>query len=307
MEFYTNWLVGLDLTETDNYVIQNMVQLCKRFKPAKVTFLHVANPPDLPREVLAEIPDLHEPEILFFEKRISQLVSEYGLEADHEIIVREGHPLTTILEILDTGEHDLIVVGKKGREGNVERKIARKAGISALFIPEKVIDMRHILVPVDFSEHAKLALDVAAGMAESVDDVSCLHVYRDASKYISQVVETLDDVQNLIAQRNLLDQKLAAYANHKLQETLNQYPDFQPKVYLEGINKTFDIGEFICKWAGEHPADMIIMGARGKTAAAAALIGAVSEQVYAGIDERMLLIIKKPGENVGLIRALLGK
>ncbi|MEJ2006293.1 MAG: universal stress protein [Cyclobacteriaceae bacterium] len=307
MEFYNNWLVGLDMTETDSFIMQNIASLGNLHKPEKITILHVVDPPDLPKEVIMEIPDLHLPELLHFENRIREMVSEYDLEGDIEIVVREGHPLTVILETLDSGNHDLIVIGKKGKEGSVERKIARKAGISALFIPEKQIDLKHILVPVDFSEHSKLALDVAAGIASKVEDVSCLHVYRDSSKYISQVVETLDDVQNLIDQRNILDQKLAAYAEHKLNQTMSEYPHFKPHVYLEGINKTFDIGDFICEWAAKHPADMVIIGARGKTSAAAALLGAVSEQVFLGLSDRLMLMVKKPGENVSLIKALLRK
>ncbi|MCA6074739.1 universal stress protein [Fulvivirga sedimenti] len=304
MNFYKNWLIALDMSDTDQYIFSNLVKLEKELKPERLTFLHVVHPADLPREVLSDIPDLNEPELRFYENRIQQYINESGITTPYDIEVREGHALTVILQLTQDLENDLVVVGKKGNEGLVERKIARKSGISILFVPEKEMEFQHVLVPVDFSEHSLQAMHVAESLHKHT---SCLTVYRDSSKYINQVAETVDEVEEILVKRNLLDQKLATYTEHKLKEFVEPFRAINPDCFIEGINKSTDIGQSILKWASNHPADMIIIGARGKTAAAAALLGSVSERVYSGLTDRYLLVVKKPGENVGLIKALLGK
>ena len=307
MEFYKNWLVGLDMTETDIYLIKNILRLSRKLKPASLTFLHIASPPDLPREVLNEIPDLHAPQHKYFENRIATMLSDAGFKDNYQIIIEEGHALTTLLRYSKEDKFDLLVVGKKGKEGQVERRIARKAACPVLFIPEKIMDLNEILVPVDFSEHSQIALDVAESLIGKVDHVNCLHIYRDSSKYISQVVETLDDVHEMLAKRTVLDQKLEAYARHKLEEFLVPYRNLQPFSHIHGINKSIDIGQAIVMWAETHPSDMVILGSRGISSAAAALLGSVSDKVFSELSDFYLLVIRKPGENVSLIQALLGK
>ena len=307
MDQFRNWLVCLDMTETDNYVVRNVARLVQIFQPESITFLHIVEPTELPREVMQEIPDLHAPELKYYQDRIEALINEFRPDTDTQVNVAEGHVLTSILRKADEGNFDLVVVGKKGNEGLVERKIARKSGISVLFIPENERELKDILVPVDFSEYSRLALQAAEQLSPGVEGVSCLHIYRDSSKYISQVVETVDDVHEMLSKRSVIDEKLAAYAKHKLAEFLEEFKSLDPEFHIVGINKSLNIGEYICQWTESHHADMLIIGARGKSAAAAALLGAVSETIYSNLTDRYLLVIKQPGENVGLIRALLGK
>ncbi len=314
MEFSKVWVVGLDMSETDGFIFKNVAELARRFKPEVIHFAHVAPEPDIPGEVLQDIPDLQIPELTHYRSKIQKHIEEdLGSGHNVEIHIREGNPLTELLRVCTQVKCDLLVVGEKGSKspGVVARKIVRKSPCSILLIPELFNkSITSVLVPTDFSDYSTMALQMGETVAEKYNDciIHALHVYKDASKYLSQVFETVHEIDEILLRRKTIDEKLTTYARHKLDEHLEKFrsngSDIAP--HTVSIDRGREISNGIDEWIRANAPDLVIIGSRGQSAPTAALLGRVSEQVYSKCNDHMLLIIKRKDENSSLLKVLLG-
>ena len=298
---------------SDNYIIKNVAKLASKFKPKSLHFVHVAHKPDIPEEVLRDIPDLHIPELAYYKSKILDYVNEnFAPDNNVKIHVVEGNPFTELLRLFNKLPCDLIIVGNKATEnqGIITRKIARKAPCSVLFIPELFKgSIGSIVTPTDFSDYSDLALEMSHTVAKAYEDcaVHLLHIYKDSSKYLSQVFETVHEIDQILVKRKAIDQKLTTYAQHKLAKYLEKFDErgYAITPHIASIDRGKEIGDAIDEWISENTPDLLIIGAKGQSAAGAVLLGSVSEQVYAKGSDYLLMVVKRKGENNGLLRALL--
>ncbi len=314
MEFFKVWVVGLDMSPTDSFVLRNVAQLARNFRPDNIHFVHVAPEPDIPDEVLKDIPDLQVPELAYYKSKVQKYVDEnFDAASSIEIHIKEGNALTELLRVCDQLTSDLLIVGEKGSKspGRVARKIVRKSPCSVLLVPElfeKSIDS--ILVPTDFSDYSEKALKMGETIAEQYDGckVNVLHVYKDASKYLSQVFETVHEIDEILLKRKTINEKLTSYAKHKLEEYLHQFQHEKLVItpHIKSIERGEEISNAIEDWIEVYSPGIVIIGAKGQSAPAAALLGRVSEQVYSKCNDHLMLIIKRKNENSSLLKVLLG-
>lgn len=313
MDFFKTWVICLDMSLTDNYIIRNVANLADKFQPETLHFVHITHKPDIPDEVLRDIPDLQIPELTYYRSKIQDYIDGH-FTADYHIKIHvvEGNPFTELLRLINKLPCDLIIVGNKGDEnqGVITRKLTRKAPCSVLFLPElfkESIDT--IVVPTDFSDYSEMALKMSQTIAEKYDkcNVHILHVYKDSSKYLSQIFETVHEVDQILVKRRTIDEKLTTYARHKLDTYLDKFKkegyDFIP--HITSIDRGKEIGNAIDEWIKDNTPDLVIIGAKGQSAASAVLLGSVSEQVYTKGSDYLLMIIKRKGENKSLLKALL--
>ncbi len=127
-----------------------------------------------------------------------------------------------------------------------------------------------ILVPVDFSEHSKRALAVAADLARRYEaSLGLVHVFQPVLYSVpeSYMVYTQDQLPNLLAElEKLLEQaKHDVLAAGALQVTT---------AVLQGIPHVE-----VIRAAQEGKYDLIVMGTHGRTGMAHALLGSVAEKV----------------------------
>ena len=125
-----------------------------------------------------------------------------------------------------------------------------------------------ILVPVDFSEHASKAIDVAVGLARVFGSkITLLHCYQinvgGVSPYGLVIPESLD--------RNVRDA-----ASRKLSELRSKVE--AAGVGVEDVVTPIFPSEAICNKAEELSADLIVMGTRGLTGLRHVLLGSVAER-----------------------------
>ncbi|MEM7107689.1 MAG: universal stress protein [Bacteroidota bacterium] len=314
MEMFSKWVVGLDLTATDEYIIQNLAQIAKKFGPTEIHLMHVTSKPNFPKDVLDDIPDLHLPDLVDTEVRINGLVKKYPLsDTNVTVHVLEGNPVTEILRLSDRLSADLIVLGHKSkkRQGVIHKKLLRKAPCSVLFIPEIIKEeIRSIVVPTDFSDHSSMAIDLGltAAKAYHTKEVHLLHVYQDATKYLSQVFETVHEVNEILEKRKEIDKKLTSYAQHKLTEYIDSFNQDSTSLvpHTASIERGQDVGHAVEGWVNEYAPDLIILGSKGENFAAATLLGSVSEHMNENDTEHLMLVIKQKGENKSLLKILLG-
>ncbi len=311
---FSNWIVGLDLSAADDYIMKNVAQLAEIFDPKAIHFIYVTDKPDIPKDVLDDIPDLHLPDIMDYKSRIGDLIDQNlkrtGIATVH---VKEGNPVTEILRLSDKLKNDLIILGHKSkkRQGVIHKKLLRKAPCSVLFIPEILKQgINSIVVPTDFSQHSSLAVDVGVSVAEkyNTQELHLLHVYQDATKYLGQVFETVHEVNQILDKRKEIDKKLTTYAKHQLSEYIAKFKNDSTALvpHISRIERGREIGGAGQQWVDQYEPDLVILGSKGENSAAATLLGSASEHMNENDTEHLMLVIKQKGENRSLLKILLG-
>jgi len=299
MKRFKRLLVGLNLSDQDKTVIHAAGKIAQLFKSEKVFFLHVAERPMIPEEIAKEYPETAEPAKKRAERIMSESIGRHFIDAPmasvtHEII--EGRLLDMLLQHISQKDIDLAVVGRKRREntsGHITEKVARKAPCSVLVIPEgDDLALENILVGTDFSPYSKDAMDTALAFAQGrgSSKITCLHVieYGGHGEQRDVFLELL--------------RKVAGEDFDKFMRQLDSHGLSIRPVIMVSHNAAKVIRDF--SW--RHKMDLIIVGVKGRTAAAAMLLGSVTENLIR-IANTPILAIKRKGENMNLLKAFFTK
>ncbi len=128
---------------------------------------------------------------------------------------------------------------------------------------------KHILVPTDFSEAAKVAFDYALGVAEKLGArVTLLH------SYDLPIVGFPDGALVATAE---MSARLATASQLALDAALDEVKS--RKIDITSRLLTGDARSVIVETATECGADLIVMGTHGRRGLAHALLGSVAEAV----------------------------
>lgn len=203
--------------------------------------------------------------------------------------VLNGARVDRLLEFAAEQSTDLVIVGhRRSRTGrrSMARRLAMKAPCSLLLVPEGVPPrLERILAAVDFSTASALALNVATALArhKGIGQCEAIHVF------FEEVPAPGDEKRR---QRE--------YAEFTAPLDLNGV-DVRP-VFSEGAA----VSATIQRIAAAGQADLIVMGTRGRSPAAAVLLGSESEQTLME-SPIPVLVVKHRGERVGLLEILLDR
>jgi nucleotide-binding universal stress UspA family protein len=299
---YNRLLVGVSFDKQDGASIRYAGLISRLAKSEKIIFLHVASIVDIPEELITDYPDLFKPVDEYARQEMETLVDEYfdgHQETQIEYKVAEGSPLIEFLRLTKEEEIDLIIMRKRkipSASGALFEKLARKAPCSVLFVPEGTKTwFTNILVPVDFSENSVDAMDSAVALAkvsEVIEQIICLHVYSVPMGYYKtgKSYEQFAEIMKGHAEK--------------------YYSEFIKKIDLKGITavplfhlekKASDGIEDVIK---ERERCLVVIGARGRRAAAGVLLGSVAEHLI-HTTSLPLLAVKKKGTGMGILDALL--
>ena len=227
------------------------------------------------------------------ERLQAEVRKHFGSEAANLAFdVVEGERLDQILSLAAQHSSDVILLGHH-REHSGWRSLARHlvmvAPCSIWMVPEGApCTLGNILVPVDFSSHSRDALTVAASLAAGRGLKSCraLHVFFDPStiRYDEHVDEVVGN------QQAAFDEMLAGVDCHGVGVEL----------VLEESPHT---SEAILRVAERTAADLIVLNTRGRSRAAAVLLGSVTADTIAATSIP-LLAVKHFGSRLTLFQAL---
>lgn len=213
-----------------------------------------------------------------------------------QIHVLGGAGFHDLLEQLRHGDTDLIIVGKSDANVPFVEKLARKALCSVMIVPPgRSAGYRRILVTTDFSDHSARAMEVAVAFARArrVKQLVCFNGYQ------------------------------IPYGQHRTgipreqfrkdTETWRQerFEEFRQPIDLSGLTTTFVcresplVARSILQEAERQKSDLLVMGARGMDALAAALLGSTTAQV---VRESPIptLVVKRKGAGRSLLDLLFG-
>jgi nucleotide-binding universal stress UspA family protein len=217
--------------------------------------------------------------------RAAELLAPHRSEA---LVVKEVQrrgvaAAEVILEYAEEEGVDLIVLGTHGRRGlghlflgSVAEEVVRLARCPVLTLrqqedPRPVEKVKKILVPVDFSDHAAHALDVAAELATRYDGhLELLHVVQPPAYpelyYPGQGTST-----------SLMDIPLLQARTHEALVDLIREKGLEGKAkakVIEGYP-----GTEIPRYAKEAQADLLVLSTQGLTGLKHLVLGSVAEKV----------------------------
>ena len=304
---FKNIMVGLALGGHDKAKIRYAGLVSWLTSSEKITFSHIIGRGKTPKN--SEASDLSSVEETT-KRMMKELVDKYydgrpATRLEYEVIMESPLLEIDLLRILKEKETSLIILGRisggfTGKE-TVPVAISRKAACSTLYIPEKVEpgtnrpEEINILVPVDFSENAADAMELAIdfAVAHEIPSIYSAHAY---------------DVPLGYYKRGKSYEEFAEIMENNAEK---RYQEFIKKINLKGVyvkriilrlkKKAY---ETIEKAIEEYGIDLIIIGSRGKKTAARFLLDSVTEQLIR-TTTTPLLSFKKKGKDMSLLEALL--
>lgn len=291
---FENWMVGLDLTLTDQILIAYTKRLFEILKPKKVYFIHIQKEYEFPPEL--NMPSVEPQTRESIRVRLEELVKNSFPEDRIECEVFKGEPSFDLWRETYLHGIDLFLAGSKhsskGR-GIIPKRFAKKAFCSTLFVPDNaVVQLTKIFVPLDFSDNSREALSLAIKLTEKSDDceIICHNVYELPYAY------------------SLTDSPRQRYVELMEKNTAIQFHEFtsnMPHNNIE-INSIFQvrdypyIAEHIKNEAEAQDADMIIMAAGGKSKLSRIFLGSETEKMVEMEKNIPLLILKIKEKKVKL-------
>lgn len=302
MEEYERILVGLALADRDKTTIQYASMVSRLAASKKIHFVHVVRHYEVPQAIRDAYPKLLVPEDETAEARMVGMVRRYfdgppGTEVTCDVV--EGSPVTEILDLVRREQIDLVMAGKTSRHQNsgfLPEKLARKCPCSVLVVPEATRpEITNMLAAVDFSEHSVDAMETAVALARAVPikRIRCLHAY-----WLPHVMHPAADGSN-----KGFHAFLKECAEKRYREFVRGL-DYEGVVIVPELVMEKYASKAIMADISEQEADLVVVGTRGRTAAAAVLLGSVTERLLT-MTNVPLLAVKRKGTGLRFLEALL--
>jgi nucleotide-binding universal stress UspA family protein len=295
-------MVGLDLTNMDNLVLGYLNFLSNIDEPEHITFIHVVEDAGISEELDQLFPEVKTSQSLesIIRGELKEKVDQhFDVDGPHvNIIIRDGNTTETLLSALGEFDPDLLVLGKKtGYEGEgvLARKITKYAHCSLLFVAENSqYKLENIHVPITFSKASSRALKRAQRMAEAVDaQLHVQHVYHYPTQFFPYIPTD-------------------KYSKRMNKHLNNKYEKFKEKYDLSGlpdcvftVNEDGKDADQVYDLTLRTRADLIMVGAKSKTSAAALLTDEMADSLAEYHFGVPVLIYKEKKEHIGLLQSLL--
>lgn len=228
------------------------------------------------------------------QRQLAASVAEHFGMPNAVCSVLTGDVIDRLLETIAENAADVVLLGHAAGHGarrSLARRLAMKAPCSVWMHPEGTSnEIRRVVAGVDYSETSAYALSLGARIAASVK-AECvgLHVYFDEAIAVSAEYET---------SRRADEQE----AFERFVAPLDTSGIAVRPVFVEGP----DVVHAVERMAEDSMADLVVMGSRGKSRSASILLGSESDHML--MHAKMpVLIAKRRGERIGLLRALLDR
>jgi nucleotide-binding universal stress UspA family protein len=289
-------LVAVDLSPIDQSLIRYAYRLSTVQQIEKIYFVSVVKNLDLPEEISAAYPELLAPMDESLKKQIHDTIGKTvgeKLSTPFDIDIIEGDTTKQVLRWAKIKGVDLILLGKKSTSdgsGINGSKIARLSPCHVAFIPEKMPEEHiHLLVPVDFSDPSKLAVELALKIAHANTHarVSCMHVYHVPSGY------------------HVSGKSRSEFSEIMKKTSEKLYRQFIDTIDTQGLEVPCamvlgdldKVPELVNEHAAKHSNSGVVIGSKGKTKAASLLLGSTTERfIDIGLDHP--LVVAKPKNEI---------
>jgi nucleotide-binding universal stress UspA family protein len=297
-------IIGLDLSDLDKTMVEFADFLSNASAVEDVYFVNVIKNLYVPKEVLKEFPDMMENAIkerkAEMENKFKQFTSGEH-QANFHFSALTGKIADSILKFTKEKDIDLIVMGRREKaalSGSLSQRLARRAACSLLIIPEGTsAKMDRILVPSDFSDHSKLAVEEAVNIARSnqnATEITIQNVYTVPTGY-HYTGKTFEEFSEVMKNNAVKSYKKFISKLDTKDVSINS-------VYSQDTNE--DVTTDMMDKAHEMNANAIIVGAKGRTATTAFFLGSIAERLIQLDNDIPLMIVRPKGKNAGFLEFL---
>ncbi|MGB1247602.1 MAG: universal stress protein [Chitinophagales bacterium] len=285
-------MVALDLSRMDEKLLSYTAEMCAVVKPSKIYFVNIQANLDLDDEVKELLGNDGQPMDEFCENKMKTTVAQFfpshtDYDIDYEIV--EGNPAEEILRWTKMKDTDLLVMGRKNQSkgGITPQQVSSKVKCSVLIVPEfaQTFSLNNIFVPVDFSNYSKEALEEALYIDQnhpSDTTITCGHIYELPLGYEKSGKSAKEFAS--IMEKN---------ASKKCTEFIDSIPyETNQVTVVYNLNEEGDLANTINEVAHDKRANLIIMGAKGRTMGSHLFLGSVTEKLIKYDSDIPLLIAK---------------
>jgi len=217
-----------------------------------------------------------------------------GIRVRRETLV--GKPFVEIIHAVQRDGYDLVVVGTRGHTllkrmlvGSTATKLARKCPCPVLIArPRDTWQLRHVLVPVDFSDVSGKVLALAGSLAQAAGaTLDLLHVY------------DMSDVKDAPLLSDSARADFARYRRQVREDALERMQRLAGSGEHNTVNMTFNVApglawQAIQRSARRLESDLIVMGSVGRGGLPGLLIGNTAEKIL-HTTNLPLLVVKPEG------------
>jgi nucleotide-binding universal stress UspA family protein len=282
-DYYRQILVASDLSPRADRALSRAWQIAAQHAAA-LTVLHVVEPvggADVPRTAwdrLAKTPEQAE-QLL---RQEAEVALRDQLDRMHnprpsavDVLTRVGDTLPKILDEMREQAADLVVLGAHGRHsmrdrllGTLAENVVRSSACPVLVVRTKsAYRYRQVLVPVDFSDASRKALELARQLAPGAK-LRIMHVDNAGVENLSQADGAARDQAQAEQEERMsgLGQRLRSFV-----EAAGLDPDTETLTVRHGSPDTL-----IVRTATDLPADLIVIGTRNVVGVSHLLLGSVA-------------------------------
>lgn len=291
MNAFKKVMVAMDLTKTDDAILEYANFLLKKLGATKVYCIHIEPDFEVPQEIRDKYGSEFEMESLDekMRHRMEEIVKhhvKYRTDIDFEYEVLEGSPFEKLVHWAKVKDAELLIVGKKKvseGSGIVAKKVARQTNSSVLFVPHGAeAKITKILVPIDFSEHSAKAINTAIELADgakvvaiNVFDIPTVNYYyigQNYGQFTALILENAQNAYDIFIEKYSIDKS-------KIEAV------FEENIYLSPA-------KHINEYARKNDIDMLVMGAKGHSALEVFFYGSVTESLLTYNEDLPLLVIR---------------
>jgi universal stress protein E len=275
-------LAATDFSERSNRAVRRAGMLARQLG-ARLMLLHVVDDDRPERLVIAETAAAHE----FLNATIAPMSGDVQCEA----IVESGDPFDRIAKIATAKSVDLIVMGAHRKQilldifiGTSIERVARQRVAPVLMVnTEPAGPYERSLAAVDLSEHSGYALQTARTLGVlSRSQVVVVYAFQALAKGKLGYAGVAPDV-------------IAKHVEQTASDSRSELKDFLARIggNLEQFAIRVKEGlpvPVISEVANTVQADIVVMGAHGRSAILKLLLGSVTEEIMRSLDRDILVV-----------------
>ncbi len=289
-------LVALALDDTDKSLLEFYKVFQNNIPVYASKFLHVVPVFNLYNALYRRHPSALEA-ATFNEKILEEMEEEIksligGDPSRFELEIKEGNPLNQVLENAIKLESELVVIGQRtgywGSHGILAKRLARKIDNDFLVIPDETVPViNQIIVPIDFSDYSKRALQAALSINASMKTpvpIICLHCYTMPDKRFYNTTHDDHEIRAMMEESsNYIFEDFLRPFGKKVHYDVNI-------VNLE-VNQSSIVKEIV-DYAEAQEGSFIVMGAKGHSRLESLVLGSVSEGIISVTKSTPVMVVK---------------
>ena len=280
-----NLLIGLDLSEMDQYLIQYANILDHILNVEQITFIHNLKLGELPKELVqTDQLQLIQKRI---KNRIEQQIKATEIAYQYEVVVTlENYSEIAFSNLAKQKNFDLLVMGNKQKllgNGALANKLVRILPSATLLVPETFkIPIETVIDAIDFSRYTNAIMLWADRFKNNSKGQRISHSAVHISKSYWSYLPMMNEKE--------LEKISKEEIQEKEEKWNKEYPHYTDIDIVPAKNQ--NISAALIQYARNKKADLLILGVKGSAGIKDIILGSVANHLLHRPTDTCLLFVK---------------